>query len=1365
MRKKITFALLSLLLVPLAMMAQNVTIHPGNGSVLPCKKDGGGDSFFVYGGSSSWTHEQLPLTLVTGDSDNNLTNSGNQLTRSGQLANVANDIFVNGSNYITYESEGTTYYLNANGRFTTNKTTTWVVDGNGYVHSGNTYLVCSRNGNPRTLETGNSYSSRKLQKDNNGRIYYEYSSTTYYYLHGTTSANTAPTLTNNQDGLAEWTEETGDCLQIGKGNNMDTYVTIALPSGYRLTGYTITFKRVNQAGNKGLTNNSDNTSISFGETNNTFSDYVYGSGTYQNGINYSSSGNYSQYTISRTSQSDTDMGNVLYFKLSNSKQTGRAFVQLDYVELRFTAEYNYAPLTPGLPVTEQSAVEISFTTGKMDFGNLSEQEDGNEDNGYDTRISYNGRLHDLTGGLALYERESVKTITAAQNDFDGTAGAVVDTIVGSISSVGDYFKLDVSKHNHMKGDTAIYFIESPVWLVNGASSSQHKNPVGYRIVSASFDYARTADAPRSFKIQFHDYDDGWEGGSDYGLNYYSGQYNYNYQTIWSIDADGYIYYGVYYLSVVNDENVVIVTEKPTAADGTFEITNDNRIRRKNYTSQYIGWKKTTISGVTNRAAVITTSTSDNLATYNHVQNAFTENVNPFTFLIYDKTGTYVAKKVVVNSNSTTPLSIDSLNNDAVKIGVIGTGLIKGKLTLQALDPYIERLSIVCQENSGNSGGRVSQQFNAKDFSVKGGTFLFLVPSDFQGDAKFTFENLYSNYGDNTYWNETNNPERHSRYYFVGSTYGNYDNNNVYTRYNTIAHRNASYTTKVACSNPGNIKYTFNNAETVVDEGGYYQEYPFTLAKYQAKGGNFTTPFIFPNSSMNNSATKTAYLFTADETRYNIAPTTATQHVSYAYYEMTIKMDKIDYYPYLTWTKIYDETFYSADNSNIKRDSKWGLTLTTTENSQNTEMGTHSGYLTVSSILDYINGRATTGTVGQNGYIPLNSANAPATMDQILYIDASQLESIMETTDHSLSELKSGLDVNGLIYLPYGSQSQLENVASNMTAKYTDPRSYRSANNIVVTDRYPFYAPFDIQVDASKMAKYERTLTNSQLYGDDDQHLTIVLPFEINVDASGVHTNTDGQGSPFSLATMNRTNSLSKKTGSMINFYKDGADGYFTTISEKSEANKPYVVTMQDDAGESAFKVHQTGALVKATPNTTGVMTGEGPCTGTYKYKENDVEKTVNYSFTHKGTYTGIEIGGGKDGAAASDTTVFYFANNMFLDSKTLVNKKSLKMLPYRSYYDYTGTGVGAKMARFRIVFGENDEDDTTGISAVQKNSNLAVIPGDGYITIMAKADSNVAIHTVNGMAVEKCNLRAGETRTVAMPSGIYVINGVKMVVK
>ena len=37
-------------------------------------------------------------------------------------------------------------------------------------------------------------------------------------------------------------------------------------------------------------------------------------------------------------------------------------------------------------------------------------------------------------------------------------------------------------------------------------------------------------------------------------------------------------------------------------------------------------------------------------------------------------------------------------------------------------------------------------------------------------CKFTFENLYSKYGDNTYPNGTNT--RHARYYFVKSNYYN-----------------------------------------------------------------------------------------------------------------------------------------------------------------------------------------------------------------------------------------------------------------------------------------------------------------------------------------------------------------------------------------------------------------------------------------------------------------------------------------------------------------------------------------------------------------------------------------------------------------
>lgn len=1300
MRKKITLALLSLLLVPLAMMAQDVTVHPGNGSMMPALKSGKTDTFYEWKGFATWKHEQLSLTMTTGDSDNNLTGAADEaLTASGQLAKPANDIFATAA-------------------------------------------------------------------DANGKKY----------------------------------------LQIGKGRQytglqspMETFITLALPKGYRFTGYTIKFHRISHPTPDGVTvryssryedyymnsltsnNLVDETSgdLTFGETDNSLS-FTNADGTYKDNIGQDYT---TQHTITRTSQT---MGNVLYFKLISSVGSGRAFIQLDHVELQFTAEHNTPTLIPATAATNVSAVDIPFTTSKIDYGQLIMRDINGHaqgQSGYDAstaRMSYDGTIRDMNANMTLYEEGSV-TENDVDNEYDGTKGKMLQYHSGSISSAGNYFKLESSRHPLLTDDgEAIYYIESPIWAINSAAANPHKNPIGYRIVSAKFNYAAgTGDTylPATFKIQYESVGHGPDQDGTYGLNTFSTTYNWNpsYHTVWRIDQDGYIYGyvtsdgSIRYL-YVDGTAIKMTSTKPNATVGTFEVVvNDgvSQICRKNITpEQYIGWQE--VEGETyiddngeenvrvTRSPVIAADAAHR-STYNEVTPASTAAHGAYTFKIYGPDGTTAVRTINVGETGGSE-TVYGYNNDAIKIGIKGTGLINAEITMQALDPYIDRLDIVCQENGG-TGGKLTQQFSATDFAVKGGKFTFYVPEGFPAPAKFTFENLYSPYGDDSYYGNTSSTN-HARYFFVKSQYEQ-TADNVYERNNED-----SYTTKILTEKTGNKKFTFNNASTVGSAGGYFEEYAFTPSIYtkstaQGGAGGTFADFTFSQTEMTSSTTKTAYLFTCDEPRYNIAPTTATQHVYYAFYEMKIDMQTKTYQPTLTWEKLYDNTFYSANNSDIKRDSKWGLKLTTTETVD--DHGSHSGYLTVTQILDKIDKRTGDNTV----------AGGPKNTDQIMFIDGSKLMSIVENqtantsggyASHPKSELMDVLDQNALIYLPYGSKSDDDNFAFNTIEEYNKTPIFRAANDIVITDRYPFYAPYDIQVDAAKIAKYERSVTNQDLYGDDDQHLTIVLPFEIDVDDNGLHTNSDGQGSSFTLATMNESNALSKKTGSMINFYKDGADGYFTPISEKSEANKPYVVTMQGTAGESSFKVHVNGSLVKATPNKTGIFEGE-TASGTYKYKENDVEKTVNYSFTHKGTYTGIEIGGGKDGAAASDTTVFYFANNMFLDSKTLVNKKSLKMLPYRSYYDYTGSGAGAKMARFRIVFGENDEDDTTGITAVQKNSNLAIIPGDGYITIMAKADSNVAIHTVNGMAVEKCNLRAGETRTVAMPSGIYVINGVKMVVK
>lgn len=1330
MRKKITLALLSLLLVPLGMMAQEVTVRPDNGSMLPAKKftdNSGGDIFFRWRGFATWKHEQLSLTMTTGDSDNNLTNAGNQLTSNGQLQNPANNIF-----------------------------------------------------------------ATPADPDNPGAARY---------------------------------------LQIGKGGQtsvMNTYLTVVLPKGYRFTGYTITFHRIPYPTADGITYVEDDDqiqwtnddgdyeysdlvanggSISFGETDRSF---TYRSGNYINGI---TTADEEEHTITRTS---SDMTNVLYFKLS-SESAGRAFIQLDHMELQFTAENNTPTLVPPTVVTNRSAVDIPFTTGKVDYDELTDRTDGV------TRISYNGTIRDMNANMILYEKGSVKTITAAQNDFDGTAGDVVDYKQGSISQIGDYFKLDPSTHNQLTADgEAIYYIESPIWATNSAAEDAHKNPIGYRIVGATFNYgAGTGNNvyfPRTFKIQYNSTYNGPNENGTYGLNVYSGTYNWNpsYHTVWRMDQNGYIYgYGdgdIYYLAVTvsgSSVSISMTTTKPTNTYSQFTI-NNNQIRTKsriNGSYYYIGWKEVRATdnydrfityvddnGDTNyrvtRSLVMTASASGNynsttrIGISNYVQQsaASTTALGGYTLKIYKPNGVDVEKTIHVTNQSGSE-TVSGYNNDAIKIGIIsdatngGPGLINAKITMQALDPYIDRMDIVCKENNGN-GGQLTQQFSATDFSVRGGQFTFYVPQGFPAPAKFTFENLYSSYGDDSY--PDGKSTNHARYFFVQSPY-HQTAANVYSR-----SESASYTTKVKTEKVGSSKFTFNNAATVSEDGGQFEEYAFNPSNYSS-----FIDFTFNQTEMQNGTTKTAYLFTSDETRYNIAPTTGTQHVFYAFYEMTIDMETKTYQPTLTWNKLYDKTFYSANNKDIMRDSKWGLELNTTETID--DHGTHSGYLTVTQIKDAIadaleptaeevaahipaeGQTASTEDIAKYDYDGDNdidkddvaAANSHLTKsDQILYVDGSKLMNIVENqtsttsggsttyTSHPKSELKAVLDKNALIYLPYGSKSSDDNFAYNTIEDYTKTPIFRGAKDIVILDRYPFYAPYDIQVDAEKMAKYDRTVTNQDLYGDDDQHLTIVLPFEIDV-TDGVHT---GEGSSFSLATMNQTNSLAKNADDPIDYY---ADAYFTPIQgEHSEANTPYVVTMQGTAVEGSFKVYQESALVKATPNTTGIMTGE-TASGTYTYEGGKDD----YSFTHKGTYTGIEIGDEKaGGAAAASTKVFYFANNFFLDSKTLANNKSLKMLPFRSYYEYAG-GAKAKMMGFRVVFGENEDDNTTGINEVKRNSNLAIIPGNGYITIMAKADSNVAIHTVNGMKLEKCNLRAGETRTVAMPSGIYVINGVKMIVK
>ncbi len=1376
--------LLCVLLAPLSLQAQNVTVHPGNGSMMPALKSGNTDTFYGWGGFATWKHEQLSLTMTTGDSDNNLTDESNQLTSSGQLAKPANDIFASSGvatfNYITFVSGGTTYYLNAQGRFTTEKTTTWEVDDDGYVHSGSTYLTCSNSGNPRTLSTGTSSSQRRLRKDNSGRLYYQegsFFSTTTYYLHGTTSANTQPTLANNTNGLAVWTEETVSttkCLQLGKGGNnmvMDTYLTIALPKGYRFTGYTIQFHRINRPNGAPNSVNETSYQISFGETDNTFTYTSTTNSTDDNLTTYYGGipqGNTTQHTISRTS--DTDMENVLYFKLSAGERTGRAFIQLDFVELYFTAEHNTPTLIPAQTATEVSAVDIPFTTSKIDYGQLIMRDiDGHAQgsSNYDSstgRMSYDGTIRDMNANMTLYEKGSVETITAAQNDFDGTAGDIVKYYQSghSISSAGDFFKLESSKHPRFNYDDgeAIYYIESPIWAVNSAATNPHKNPIGYRIVSAKFNYGAGTGSvylPATFKIQFESTGHGPNEDGTYGLNVFSGNYNWNpsYHTVWRIDQDGYIYgyntsNGTTYYLAVNGSNIGMTTTKPTATNGTFEVVN-NQIRLKSDNTKYIGWNETVDgqyvddNGYTNdnvtRYFVIAADEAHR-STYNEMSAATTGTHGEYVLKIYGPDGETVAETINVGEEGGS-VTVTGYNNDAIKIGVVGTALINAEITMQALDPYIDRLDIVCQE-SGGTGGKLTQQFSATDFAVKGGKFTFYVPQGFPAPAKFTFENLYSHYGDETYYGNTSSTN-HARYFFVKSPYEQ-TAANVYNRNNAD-----SYTTKILTEKVGSTKFTFNNASTVGSAGGWFEEYAFSPSNYTGSFNDFT----FSQTEMTAHTVKTAYLFTCDEPRYNIAPTTATQHVYYAFYEMKIDMQTKTYVPVLEWEKVYDETYDGGG----KTDSKWGLTLTTTETVD--DHGRHSGYLTVTQIIDAIDNKYD----GVQG-LDSNGEDAPKSKDQILYVDGSKLMSIVENqtsttsggtttyTSHPKSELKAALDKNALIYLPYGSKSSDDNFAFNTIEDYTKTPIFRGANNFVMTDKYAFYAPYDIQVDAAKMAYYERKISKDT-YGK-VQNATLIMPFKLNLEG-GTHTNEDG--TYFTLHKMQTNQSIELQGGKPYAYFPNEVADVSVTVP-----HTPYMVRLDEknsnEDQDYSFVVSENGTLIKATTGATTAggynyyFTGE---TSTGTVAAGGTYPGGDYTLTNQGTYAGQAIDKTKG--------VFYFARDRFVNSAELASSiTTVKIYPFRSYYKVGGSA--RSFSTMNVIFGQNDNDIEDAIRDLnEKQMDMSLRTGKGTLTITSAIDNMVRISGINGVSHYNLNLSAGETKTVSVPAGIYIVNGAKILVK
>ena len=1094
-------------------------------------------------------------------------------------------------------------------------------------------------------------------------------------------------------------------LMSGSPVTTKFHMGISLPKGYRFTGYRIVLlNNVNGKNIGGL--NVVGLNKTFYETGKDFNINNYKVKT-PTMLAYNEE---KEYVIERTSTTETDMGNNLYFLLDHTTQ-GFYGVTLKSCELYFTAEGAFnASVNPGKPTNIISAgvnmVGSAFMTSKLDLGEIKPH----TKNGV-TFYSYNfNNVKELTAQNWLYQENAV----TADKKLPTTAGA------GSIQALKNGNNLYYALGNNT------YYIETPT---STTSQDGTNIPLGYRITGAKIKYHYGTEAGSQY-VNENGNGQSVSGDIKFGSLYLRRDATWGSKKgTWEFTADGKLYnkktswtYNYLYVHQVGDVYYVYSTTTESQAS-TFSISG-NRIKYGNLFLVHTDATNPQLTTSDANAATWIPSVNNNI-----LNPAFKP--SPYTLKIYGTNKDNVTQTVSVNAGDDGEVALTNLNNDAIKFQVEGLeegtkALITFELTLEALNPFVNSIDIVCHSLAEN-GPTLMQQFTSNDFQVSGGKFIFYVPEDFFGGGeqkcRFTFENLYSKYGDNTYGNTD---PHHARYFFVKSPYYNAYNGQQYS-----TSGNEQATDKIHSDMCGNKPFKYSNIDELDPNntsGGTktLEEYPYSEALYLKQGGSFSS-----NIELAVNQEKPCYLFTADETRWNIAPTTAWEHRYYAYYLMDLKLETKNYVAKCELIKLYDTTCYNNDGTESDL-PMYGGVFKALDAVTGAEIPNESAYLTVPmmkrALID-----------------ELNKVGVGVTGKQVLYLDYTNLYSVHIPEKTEMDAMKAELNPNCLIFFPVRSSFNEDNYIQK-----TQSGAYLACRNIVITDRQPFYSPYKITVPAVNFATYTRQITipkNGKV-----ANATLILPFSMDLQV-GTHTNRDGLCS-FTVSKMNASNCLTiaeQANGTSPNYI---GNAYFSPVTEsKTEANVPYMVKVLKAPTDNAisFIATQYGAEVISTKNSN--MASD------YTFKGESATGTIagtTYNFTNYGSYSGKKVN--------KDDQIFYFSGDMYLNSKNLrPNLQHVYVYPFRSYYKYSGSAGAKLMNAFNVLYGENELP--TGIGEVTEKPDMAVIAGNGSLTFATTTDRQVQVFNTDGTTVNRLSMKAGETRTITLPAGIYIVNGKKIIVK
>lgn len=751
--------------------------------------------------------------------------------------------------------------------------------------------------------------------------------------------------------------------------------------------------------------------------------------------------------------------------------------------------------------------------------------------------------------------------------------------------------------------------------------------------------------------------------------------------------------------------------------------NNSKLQNATHTTRYLaydsGWKANT--------------TGSSIKFYEEIVSTGEPG---FTTTVYGRDGkTEPQTSTLTASNDKATVELTGFNNDAIHFNISdlkgGKALYNVNLQLMPLDPEVQKLSVGCLEENGEVTGKTtvtSENFVMATNDSK--TAYVLAPDKDLTTCQIAFDDAYNEQRTMWYTDGSKENDGYSNYFLVGSDADNGGDDDVLLNANNDkyekarVHATVAGTTKLDFTNIGEFDRT---ATTTNPEYLKYNE--FSKKSAGISSDILTLELKNAEGTTKQSDPKTVYVYTADQPTFNIMPEgSGTKHIDYRYYDITVqaiakmtpvvKVDNILIYNSTLKGKPNKASSTLTRDETLDNDHKYvGITVSASLDGEEVAEGT--GVLASADIIDAIK----TALQEYEGY----GFNKDDILRGILYLDMSKLKSSDNTQLKTFDE-QTADNCLYFMYPGYQAQSGSRNVITKTA------NAFEATSSIKIYDQQPFYTPYDFST-GTHTVNYEREGTHGKAKVT---QMSCILPFDINLDGNGHPKSANDQTD--TNVTFRQITSSGELKGSLGNQEYSYAVAATEVKDDKAKANTPYHVTTEIEDGGFTFNI--LNAKFAKTPATT-----------------NGTEATLTDNGTTwkaYGTYAGL--------TPAKADNRFIFASGYYRKTGAQVDNNVAYVLPFRAYFDTTDKNA-AKTNAFAVVTDFNDI--VTGIGNVKANGNngLTIHAGHGCFSVTADYDTAVKAFTVGGQMVANGSISKGETVSYNVPQGVYIVNGVKVVVK